>query len=104
MKLREMHVGRGTTRAGLTVFPVWTPVAVPNPGYVTAAHPSLSVSEMPDGASVGRLQVENRSSRPVLLCEGALIEGIRPINPLDVLDIVLLHRKSNAFIMNTWTL
>ena len=36
--------------------------------------------------------------------EGALIEGIRPINPLDVLDLVLLHRKSNAFILDTWTL
>jgi uncharacterized repeat protein (TIGR04044 family) len=36
--------------------------------------------------------------------EGALIEGIRPINPLDVLDIILLHRKSSAFILNTWTL
>jgi DNA-binding NarL/FixJ family response regulator len=28
--------------------------------------------------------------------EGALIEGIRPINPLNVLDIVLLHRKHGA--------
>jgi uncharacterized repeat protein (TIGR04044 family) len=36
--------------------------------------------------------------------EGALIEGIKPINPLDVLDIILLHRKSNAFILDTWTL
>ena len=36
--------------------------------------------------------------------EGALIEGVRPINPLDVLDIVLLHRKAGAFILNTWTL
>lgn len=36
--------------------------------------------------------------------EGALIEGIRPINPLDVLDIVLLHRKAGAFILDTWTL
>ena len=36
--------------------------------------------------------------------EGALIEGIKPINPLDVLDLVLLHRKSNAFILDTWTL
>ena len=36
--------------------------------------------------------------------EGALIEGIRPISPLDVLDIVLLHRKANAFILDTWTL
>jgi uncharacterized repeat protein (TIGR04044 family) len=36
--------------------------------------------------------------------EGALIEGVRPINPLDVLDIVLLHRKQGAFILDTWTL
>jgi uncharacterized repeat protein (TIGR04044 family) len=35
--------------------------------------------------------------------EGALVEGIRPVNPLDVLDIILLHRKSNAFILDTWT-
>jgi predicted peroxiredoxin len=36
--------------------------------------------------------------------EGSLIEGIRPISPLDVLDIILLHRKDNAFILDTWTL
>lgn len=36
--------------------------------------------------------------------EGALIEGIRPINPLDVLDLVLLHKKANAVILDTWTL
>ena len=36
--------------------------------------------------------------------EAALIPGITPISPLDVLDIILLHRKANAFILNTWTL
>jgi uncharacterized repeat protein (TIGR04044 family) len=36
--------------------------------------------------------------------EGALIPGIRPINPLDVLDIILMHRKEGAFILDTWTL
>jgi uncharacterized repeat protein (TIGR04044 family) len=36
--------------------------------------------------------------------EGALMKGITPINPLDVLDLILLHRKDNAFILNTWTL
>jgi uncharacterized repeat protein (TIGR04044 family) len=36
--------------------------------------------------------------------EGSLIEGIIPINPLDVLDIMLLHRKDNAVILDTWTL
>jgi uncharacterized repeat protein (TIGR04044 family) len=36
--------------------------------------------------------------------EAALIPGIRPINPLDVLDLMLLHRKAGAFVLNTWTL
>ena len=36
--------------------------------------------------------------------EKALIEGIKPINPLDVLDLMLMHRKDNAFILDTWTL
>ena len=30
--------------------------------------------------------------------------GIKPISPLDVLDIVLMHRKEGAFILDTWTL
>jgi uncharacterized repeat protein (TIGR04044 family) len=36
--------------------------------------------------------------------EGALIEGITPINPLDVLDLVLLHKKAGAVVIDTWTL
>lgn len=36
--------------------------------------------------------------------EASLIPGIRPISPLDVLDIILLHRRDNAFILDTWTL
>src|SRR6267154_6100476 len=32
--------------------------------------------------------------------EPSLIPGIRPINPLDVLDIILLHRRDKAFILN----
>jgi uncharacterized repeat protein (TIGR04044 family) len=36
--------------------------------------------------------------------EPSLIPGIRPISPLDVLDLILLHRKDSAFILNTWTL
>ena len=34
----------------------------------------------------------------------SLIEGVRPINPLDVLDCMLMHRNAGAFIVNTWTL
>ena len=36
--------------------------------------------------------------------EPSLIPGITPISPLDVLDLVLLHRKDGAFILDTWTL
>src|SRR6266852_7565501 len=35
--------------------------------------------------------------------EASLIPGIRPVNPLDVLDLILLHRKDNAFMIHTWT-
>jgi len=35
--------------------------------------------------------------------EPSLIPGIRPINPLDVLDLILLHRRDNAFQLHTWT-
>src|SRR6201995_1902516 len=35
--------------------------------------------------------------------EASLIEGIRPISPLDVLDLMLIHKRDNAFVMNTWT-
>lgn len=36
--------------------------------------------------------------------EGALIPGIKPISPLDVLDLKLLHLKQGAVILDTWTL
>jgi uncharacterized repeat protein (TIGR04044 family) len=35
--------------------------------------------------------------------EASLIPGIRPISPLDVLDLMLLHRRDNAFMLHTWT-
>ena len=36
--------------------------------------------------------------------EPSLLPGIRPISPLDVLDLILLHRRDNAFMLHTWTL
>ena len=35
--------------------------------------------------------------------EPSLMEGIRPINPQDVLDCMLLHKRDNAFVLDTWT-
>ena len=36
--------------------------------------------------------------------EPSLIPGIIPINPTDVLDLVLIHKRANAVIIDTWTL
>lgn len=36
--------------------------------------------------------------------EPSLVPGIKPISPLDVMDLILLHRRDNAFILDTWTL
>src|SRR6266568_3507752 len=36
--------------------------------------------------------------------EPSLIPGIIPISPLDVLDLTLLHRNENSFMLHTWTL
>ncbi|HEX7566184.1 MAG TPA: MSMEG_0572/Sll0783 family nitrogen starvation response protein [Bradyrhizobium sp.] len=36
--------------------------------------------------------------------EPSLIPGIIPISPLDVLDLTLIHRNDNAFMLHTWTL
>ena len=35
--------------------------------------------------------------------EHSLQPGIVPINPLDVLDLNLLHKRENAVIIDTWT-
>ncbi|ARU94487.1 MULTISPECIES: MSMEG_0572/Sll0783 family nitrogen starvation response protein [Tatumella] len=36
--------------------------------------------------------------------EPSLLEGVRPINPLDVMDLKLLHIRDNAVIIDTWTM
>lgn len=36
--------------------------------------------------------------------EASLLPGVVPISPLDVLDVVLIHRRDGAFILDTWTL
>jgi len=35
--------------------------------------------------------------------EASLQEGIVPISPLDVLDCMLLHKRDNAFVIDSWT-
>ena len=46
----------------------------------------------------------SRCRRCTAMAKPSLIPGIRPISPLDVLDLILLHRRDNAFMLDTWTL
>ena len=54
------------------------------------------LSVVDERAEVTPVEVPGSPLRPTL--------RQRAFNPLDVLDIVLLHRKAGAFILNTWTL
>ena len=36
--------------------------------------------------------------------EPSLIEGITPIAPQDVMDLQLLHRREESFVVHTWTM
>jgi uncharacterized repeat protein (TIGR04044 family) len=36
--------------------------------------------------------------------ESDMIEGVQPINPLDVLDATITAHRSKALVLNTWTL
>lgn len=74
MAIPGLHVGRGTTVRGLTVFPVWvdTP-ALTGIAMGTRAH--ISVAELDGGPSVGQLVVHNDGRSAALLVEGELLEG-----------------------------
>lgn len=89
----QLHLGRGTHRAGITVFPVWTS-ATPIRGLVTGAAAAVRVGEMPDGAAVPWLELSNTGSRPALMLEGELLEGGWQSRAL-VRDVILepQHRR-----------
>ena len=69
----RLHVGGGTSRGALTVFPVWGEYDGRR-GY--SSDPTvLQLAERADGASVPVLMASNGGERPVLLLEGHLLEG-----------------------------
>ncbi len=69
----ELHVGRGTTRGAMTVFPLWG--ATGGRRRYTMGGRDLEVAEMPEGPDVGSLLVGNRAVVPALVLEGQLFEG-----------------------------
>lgn len=70
----ELHIGRGTTRGSVTVFPVWW-ASPPLRRLVTGGAATLDVSEMDDGAEVSHVAIANCGKSPALILEGELLEG-----------------------------
>jgi hypothetical protein len=71
----RLHVGSGTTRGPLTVFPVWTDAPSAPRGYLTGTVAPVDVAERAGSPAVDQLVVTNRGHRPVLLLAGELLEG-----------------------------
>ena len=71
--MQQLHVGSGTTRGALTVFPVWGEYAGPR-GY-SMDTTTAEMAEQASGPTVSQLVAANRGSRPLLMLEGQVLEG-----------------------------
>ena len=71
----RLHVGQGTHRGGLTVFPLWTDAPAVERDYVTGGRAPVDVMERAGSPAVDQLVVTNRADHPVLLLAGELLEG-----------------------------
>ncbi len=71
--MQSLHVGSGTSRGALTVFPVWGEYAGPR-GYSVEAKAAV-VTEQATGPAVATLTTTNTGTRPLLMLEGQLLEG-----------------------------
>jgi hypothetical protein len=74
LKVR-LHVGQGTDRGPLTVFPVWTDAQSAAPDYLTGTSAPVDVAERAGSPAVDQLVITNRGAYPVLLLAGELLEG-----------------------------
>jgi hypothetical protein len=75
IKLPNLHVGSGYRYGNLTWFPVWTDADIKPRRYTTKVrHSSVSLAEK-ENAQVPVLEICNSSDTPVLIFEGALLEG-----------------------------
>ncbi len=74
-KLPALHVGSPAQAGPLTVFPVWTDAPLDTKPYRTTLPKSGRVGELQSGPSVPELRVTNPGAVPVLLFEGALLDG-----------------------------
>lgn len=70
--MQKVHVGRGTTRGALGVFPVWGEDDFDRNYSTEAAAATIGEKASPD---VNTLMVTNAADRALLLLEGQLLEG-----------------------------
>ena len=71
----RLHVGQGTVRGPLTMFPVWTEAASLGSAHLTGSQAPVDIAERAGSPAVDQLVVTARGDRPVLLLAGELLEG-----------------------------
>ncbi|MET3962821.1 hypothetical protein ABIE44_002755 [Marmoricola sp. OAE513] len=71
--MQNLHVGRGTDRGALSVFPIWGEYAGSR-GY-SAEVANATFGESGDGPAVDTLLVTNPQDKPLLMLEGQILEG-----------------------------
>lgn len=69
----QLHVGHGSHRGGLSIFPVW--VDAPRVTGLDWKADSIRTAEREGSPVVGELVVHNRTPRPVVALEGDLLSG-----------------------------
>ncbi|MGQ7297895.1 ARPP-1 family domain-containing protein [Quadrisphaera sp. KR29] len=76
MALTALHVGWAAQVGPVSLFPVWTGAPLrPRRRVVTTGGVVSEVDELLGGPTVEALQVSNPRHRPLLLCEGTVLEG-----------------------------
>lgn len=71
--MTQLHVGRGTSRGPLTVFPLWGEYGGPRAYSLNAAAATLTESQA--SPAIATLVAVNGGERQLLLLEGQLLEG-----------------------------
>jgi hypothetical protein len=75
LRLPLLHVGSGYRYGNLTWFPVWTDAEIKPRRYTTKVSAASVTLAEKETAQVPVLEISNSSDTPVLLFEGALLEG-----------------------------
>ena len=75
IQLPKLHVGSGFRYGNLTWFPVWTDSDIKPRRYTTKINSNQVTLAEKEDARVPVLEISNTGDTPVLLFEGALLEG-----------------------------